>query len=37
VRFVKYLGRPGGWRARVAVDDPVRFARAVDVTVRHEA
>lgn len=36
-RFVKFLGRPGRWRARVAVDDPVRFARAVDVTVRREA
>lgn len=35
-RFVKYLGLPGKWQARVAVDDAVGAARAVDVCMRHE-
>jgi hypothetical protein len=33
-RFVKYVGGPQRWRVRVSVDDPDRYARAVDVVLQ---
>jgi hypothetical protein len=36
-RFVKYLGGPQQWRARVSVDDPDQYARAVDVVLSRAA
>ncbi|MEU3920189.1 hypothetical protein [Streptomyces sp. NPDC029004] len=36
-RFVKHVGGPQRWRARVSVDDPDRHARAVDVVLSDAA
>ncbi|MFE5969028.1 hypothetical protein [Streptomyces sp. NPDC056463] len=35
-RFVKYVGGPQRWRARISVDSPDGYARAVDVVLRPE-
>ncbi|MFI8291140.1 hypothetical protein EAO71_10435 [Streptomyces sp. ms191] len=36
-RFVKYIGGPQRWHARISVDDPDGYAHAIDVVLRPES